>query len=359
MHALSERHFTRLSEGIRDLYSQFEPEAVKRGVLGLISNFIGVDIATVDQVEADGSINLCTYPVAEIERANAACPILATYLPQHPSIAAFQRREQVPVRLTDHVTMRRYRSTALYCEVYRPLGVLYQMNAMPPGAGLRNTAVTLHRRIRDFGEADRSMLAHIGIHFAQSYSNAFAWRRQTRHRTLLRNGLSNEKQEVVMLDGQGQPHDLTRQCQSWLSNYFPSEGKRSGLPAPVCDWINKSRTARRQPTIAERVPPLKVTRPEGSLELRFLADADGDELLLICEKQSPFSPEALKPLGISPREAEVFRWVAEGKTDEEIGVILSMSAHTAHKHVQNILKKVGVSNRTAALLRLCEISGAI
>jgi DNA-binding CsgD family transcriptional regulator len=357
MCVLSENQLNLLSEGIRDLYSQLETEAVKRSVLDLIAELIGVDIATVDQMEPDGAVTLTTYPVAEIARVNALCPIFATFLSEHPSILAFQRREPEPVRLTDHVTMAKYRRTALYCEVYRPFGVLYQMNAMPPGETLKNTALTLHRRHRDFTEEERTILGLLGSHFAQAYSNALAFSRQARHRDLLKQSLSSQNQDTVFLNERGQPRHLSSRCQSWIAKYFPSKLAGEDLPELVRQWIQKSRTVRQQPGNPTRVPPLKVTRPEGSLELRWLAHPNGGELLLFLEKQSLFSSDALKPLGISARQAEVLRWMAEGKTDEEIGLILSVSAHTAHKHVQNIFKKMGVSNRATAVLRLCELSG--
>jgi DNA-binding CsgD family transcriptional regulator len=48
---------------------------------------------------------------------------------------------------------------------------------------------------------------------------------------------------------------------------------------------------------------------------------------------------------LSPRETEVVRLVAGGLTNREIGEKLSISEHTAAKHVQNILVKTGMSNR--------------
>jgi DNA-binding CsgD family transcriptional regulator len=52
--------------------------------------------------------------------------------------------------------------------------------------------------------------------------------------------------------------------------------------------------------------------------------------------------------GLSPREVEVLRLVAVGKTNREIASILVVSEHTVARHVQNIFAKVGVSSRTAA-----------
>jgi DNA-binding CsgD family transcriptional regulator len=52
--------------------------------------------------------------------------------------------------------------------------------------------------------------------------------------------------------------------------------------------------------------------------------------------------------GLSPRELEVLRLVATGKSNREIGTVLVISEHTVARHVQNIFTKLGVASRTAA-----------
>jgi DNA-binding CsgD family transcriptional regulator len=56
-------------------------------------------------------------------------------------------------------------------------------------------------------------------------------------------------------------------------------------------------------------------------------------------------------LSLSPREHEVLQWVANGKTDRDIGEILGISPRTVHKHLQRIYEKLGVETRTAAVMR--------
>jgi ATP/maltotriose-dependent transcriptional regulator MalT len=53
-------------------------------------------------------------------------------------------------------------------------------------------------------------------------------------------------------------------------------------------------------------------------------------------------------LGLTARETEVLTLIAQGKTNHEIGVILSASTGTICKHVEHILCKLDVKNRTAA-----------
>lgn len=65
------------------------------------------------------------------------------------------------------------------------------------------------------------------------------------------------------------------------------------------------------------------------------------EILL---KRSP-----LPQCPLTPRQVDVLSWVSEGKTDSEIGHILSISSETAHKHVERAKAKLGVTTRTQAV----------
>jgi DNA-binding CsgD family transcriptional regulator len=63
--------------------------------------------------------------------------------------------------------------------------------------------------------------------------------------------------------------------------------------------------------------------------------------------RSSMSPEG----DLTTREREVALWVSEGKTNLEIGLILGISGRTVEKHVEHILRKLGIENRaTAAVL---------
>ena len=59
----------------------------------------------------------------------------------------------------------------------------------------------------------------------------------------------------------------------------------------------------------------------------------------------------VEPNGDSPlsrRETDVLRLVASGHTNREIASSLVLSEHTVHRHVANILRKLGQSSRAAA-----------
>lgn len=52
---------------------------------------------------------------------------------------------------------------------------------------------------------------------------------------------------------------------------------------------------------------------------------------------------------VTGREVQILNWMQEGKSNREIGEILRISPFTVKNHVQNILKKLNVRNRTQAV----------
>jgi LuxR family quorum sensing-dependent transcriptional regulator len=63
-------------------------------------------------------------------------------------------------------------------------------------------------------------------------------------------------------------------------------------------------------------------------------------------------------IDLTRREADCMRWVAAGKTDAEIGIILGIATATAHYHVEHVKKKAGTRSRSEAVALLV-LAGAI
>ena len=70
------------------------------------------------------------------------------------------------------------------------------------------------------------------------------------------------------------------------------------------------------------------------------------------------SPVPLEKLGLTPREAEVLVWVAQGKSNGDIAVICGMAEKTVKKHLGSVFQKLGVESRNAATLCALEILSA-
>jgi len=71
---------------------------------------------------------------------------------------------------------------------------------------------------------------------------------------------------------------------------------------------------------------------------------------LLREVRAPDSPEAL-----TPRETDVLRLLAEGKSNKQIAADLGVGENTVRTHVSSILAKLGVQSRTQAALYAAQI----
>ena len=64
---------------------------------------------------------------------------------------------------------------------------------------------------------------------------------------------------------------------------------------------------------------------------------------------------AAAELNLSAREREVLHWLADGKTNGEIAIILGVSLATVKTHVGRVLEKLQVETRTGACRRALEL----
>jgi DNA-binding NarL/FixJ family response regulator len=66
------------------------------------------------------------------------------------------------------------------------------------------------------------------------------------------------------------------------------------------------------------------------------------------DARTPGGPGTDHRLGLTERELQVLRLLADGRTNREVGEALFMSPKTASVHVTNLLRKLDVPDRRAA-----------
>lgn len=160
---------------------------------------------------------------------------------------------------------------------------------------------------------------------------------------------------VVLIGLRGELLRITERAAELLRAYFDAPPGIAGLPAELQQWVHENLPASRPATSAE--PTFVLSAARGQLKVRF-ADRGASELLLLISEEIPLTrTDALQRLGLSGRECEVAHWLAEGKTNPEIALILGLSARTVEKHVEHILAKLDVPNRTHALRHIVEHLG--
>lgn len=67
-------------------------------------------------------------------------------------------------------------------------------------------------------------------------------------------------------------------------------------------------------------------------------------------RSADMAGQASEPgFNLSKRESEILHWVARGKTNSEIAMILDISAFTVKNHMQRVFQKLDVTNRAQAV----------
>jgi len=252
-----------------------------------------------------------------------------------------------PASVTGMIEPNELERTRYYQEVLRPLGVRRLLRYLTPG--LLSFRIELARAAdREFTEAEVAIVHALGRHL-DAVAEGLA--RRNRGSIPVRGRLypvqtfawlvCDETGRVLRADphaldrmraalGPGVP--LDRIPKAWVDEL--RHRARGGPATPF--W----HALRGQP-MSVHIAPIRPTPNEFSVG--FLA------------QPGPTDPqEPLRALGLTPRQAEVLHWVAQGKTNPEIGIILGVSGLTVKKHLEAVFHTLGVENRTAAVVLALE-----
>ena len=71
-----------------------------------------------------------------------------------------------------------------------------------------------------------------------------------------------------------------------------------------------------------------------------------------CSRFDVHHRNAARVSALSERERQIMVWVAMGKTNPEIGMILDISEFTVKNHMKSIFSKLDVTNRAQAVAKL-------
>ncbi|MCF3651275.1 response regulator [Synoicihabitans lomoniglobus] len=161
-----------------------------------------------------------------------------------------------------------------------------------------------------------------------------ALQRSIKAETALKNSLTRAMLVVT------QPHNeilfSTRQAQALVS--------RHGGQAALQQWLEQGVEVVNH----DQAPRLHISRRP--------AESDPGTLLITLEEEAPPPrPDDLLALGLTPKETETLFWVAQGKTNPEIAVIVGKQLCTVKKNLESILLKLRVETRLAAALRANEL----
>lgn len=351
MERLTKRDLEALLLCLREVYEHLDLEGFASCIVSTLPKVIPSEWTSYNEVNTQSQI--ITFVMEPLPSGFPdGVQVFERHIPEHPLINHHQQtRDGRAVKISDFLTQSQYHRLGLYNEFYRRLEVEHQMSVTLPAPAPLVVGIAVNRSGRDFSERDRLLLNLLRPHLIQAYRNAESTTRLRRDLALLGQAFEQWERGVVILTANGQVRFCTEQAQRWLSEYFEPSPRASDLPESLQRWVQHQRRLLSEDGDAPPpCEPLVLKRARKRLVVRLVEDSSEDGRLLILEEQSlQFSAGSLEPLGLTRREAQVLFWVAQGKTDKEVGALLYVSPRTVKKHLEHIYEKLGVKNRTEAV----------
>lgn len=129
----------------------------------------------------------------------------------------------------------------------------------------------------------------------------------------------------------------------WLWESLQQQGLRHGWSQSIHDEQNDWSS-----TLSLARSHYPITAYELYENLGYMVFISHHMHALVAQAQSPGPPRSQAPR-LSPRELEVLKLSADGKTAYEVARILCLSERTVHFHVHRAIEKFGVNNKMAAV----------
>jgi DNA-binding NarL/FixJ family response regulator len=133
-------------------------------------------------------------------------------------------------------------------------------------------------------------------------------------------------------------------CVIIVSMHESAEYLLEALRAGAAGYLLKEATRREMITTVRQV-------------LRGETILNGDMAVRALQRLARDVPSMPEPLlqPLTPRESEVLQHIAKGETNREIATALTIAPGTVKIHVERIIAKLGVSDRTQAAVRAIEL----
>lgn len=252
-----------------------------------------------------------------------------------------------PLTHSDFYSERQYRETehyALYNEIGRPIrDMIVAYRAEPSGLLLNFGAV----RSKRYSARDRLMLAAIGPHVFQASLNVKAFSDLSTEVERLHGAIESGGRAALIVSADRRITYSSPRAEAWMKEYFGG-CHGDALPERIDSWLRRQLAqAIIVDDVAAPADTLKVPGPKGVIIIRMASLPNG-WLLLMDREGFQLDIDTLQSLPITRREAEVLAYVAMGKTNPEIAIVLGISRLTVKKHLEHIFQALSVETRTAA-----------
>lgn len=256
---------------------------------------------------------------------------------EHPLWEPIRTGGQVVRAISDFASRRQWEGTKLYNEALGLEGVRDHISVEFGDRSGDLTSVGVFRDRRGFHTREADRLEFLIPHLEQAFHNA-------RIADEIEGGHHRHGGTLLPLDEHGRPEEIPRGLHGVFERFFGigSTGSRH-LPVALVSWIAEVRQRLDRGALELQTQPFSIRRVGHHLEARLARRrwTRGYQLVLTVREHGD-------SVRITQREREVWFWVHEGKTNEEIAGILGIGLTTVKTHVKQLLRKLGVENRTAA-----------
>jgi DNA-binding CsgD family transcriptional regulator len=333
MASLSARDVRSVLDFVGEAHGAGDLDELRAFLPAALRRVIPADYASYNEVGNDGRVYAM---LVDPEMSLDAMEAWARYASQNPLVARFARkRDGRAYRFSDVVSDSAVYELELFRELYGPLGIPFQIAFALPSPPDMTFGMALSRGGEDFSDRDREMLNLARPHLIQAYRNVQARERAAAVIDALRRGIDQVGEAVAIVE-RGDVVFSSERARVYLREFGWSEG------APPPDALLAP-----GPT---RQPWDPVALAGTAIVLRRLPTGHPGAVVLLFERAAAgLSAQALRGLGLSPREAELLRLFALGRTTQEISSDMQISPRTVYKHTQHIHSKLGTSDRAQAI----------
>ncbi|MBX3350313.1 MAG: LuxR family transcriptional regulator [Nitrospira sp.] len=351
MSRLSHSQHSKLQHFLADLYTLRDHQTLITHALSACHRLIDCDIVSYNEVDLRHKHVVNKWCPDDPPLRETLLPALERTVHQHPAFPfIFRTRGARSVKVSDVAPLRAFQRLDIYQQFFKHVDTNYQLGTIVDVKPMFFVGIGFNRRHRDFATHHHTILDLLRPHFVQATHNARTVTHLGNQFSAFNMTLAQSHQGIVCTDLKGRVRFTTDEAVRLMNKYgLRVRGIPARVPSLLRSWlescIDHLGSAK---IVSNTIPPLIIEREHGSLQVR-LAHYDEQLLLLLEEFSSEQSIEALLVLGLTPREAEVLRWVAQGKSNPEVGTILGISSRTVQKHLERIYCRLGVENRHAAI----------
>jgi len=331
---MNHERIRRFSEAVFMLNEPVAPDLMPVKIIGVMNHLMMADFVAVctHDVSSDSGDAFMSLP------AHAHLLDLLNHLEHFHRLPGVRTKEYfnltTPFSLLDFMGIDHFKNSVLYELFYHPVDILHHLNLNLNRSANLQIQINISRKVKAYSEIERFMLGLIRPHLMARFDQM-----AVEHASHPMFGSANliARQTWLLCDSSGRVHARSHDADAELAR----AGMRVGASLPV-SWMRWFDGRLSMATDGDQTPNLLVRGSLKQIEASCLPNPVSNEHRVVIR------PAGSNHAYLTSREAEVFRWLKEHKTNREIAIILGISPATVKVHVERILAKLGAANRHAA-----------